>query len=88
MIFNVLLVFAGGRVARSVALRCWGCRRRSWDFRGWLRRLFLFEINDCEENVRSLASIARLNDVSMKIAATTTVNLLKKFAGPRLPNTV
>ena len=41
-----------------------------------------------EENVRSLASIARLSEVSMKMAATTTVNLLKKFAGPRLPKTV
>ena len=37
---------------------------------------------------RCLAKMARLNDVTMKIAATTTVNLLKKLAGPRLPNTV
>jgi hypothetical protein len=41
-----------------------------------------------EENVRSLAMMARLNEVIMKIAATTTVNLLKKLAGPRLPKTV
>ena len=41
-----------------------------------------------EENVRSLAMMARLNEVTMKMAATTTVNLLKKLAGPRLPKTV
>ena len=41
-----------------------------------------------EEKVRSLASIARPSEVSMKMAATTTVNLLKKLAGPRLPKTV
>jgi hypothetical protein len=41
-----------------------------------------------EENVRSLAMMDKLNEVSMKMAATTTVNLLKKLAGPRLPKTV
>ena len=41
-----------------------------------------------EENVRSFAKIARLSAVSMKTAATATVNLLKKLAGPRLPKTV
>jgi len=38
--------------------------------------------------LRSFARIARLNEVSMNTDATMTVNLLKKFAGPRLPNTV
>jgi hypothetical protein len=41
-----------------------------------------------EEKFRCFAKIARLNEVTMKIAATTTVSLLKKLAGPRLPNTV
>ena len=41
-----------------------------------------------EEKVRSLARMARLSEVTMKTIATTTVNLLRKFAGPRLPNTV
>lgn len=37
---------------------------------------------------RCFAKMARLNDVTIKMAATATVNLLKKLAGPRLPNTV
>ena len=41
-----------------------------------------------EAKLRSFARIARLNEVSMKTDATITVNLLKKLAGPRLPNTV
>ena len=41
-----------------------------------------------EEKLRSFARIARLNEVNMKTAATTTVNLLRKLAGPRLPKTV
>ena len=34
-----------------------------------------------EEKVRSFARIARLSEVTMKTTATTTVNLLRKFAG-------
>lgn len=41
-----------------------------------------------EEKFCCFAKIARLNEVTMNIAATTTVSLLKKLAGPRLPNTV
>ena len=41
-----------------------------------------------DENVCSFARIASLKEVNMKTAATTTVNLLRKFAGPRLPKTV
>ncbi len=41
-----------------------------------------------EEKFRCLAKIARLNDVTIKMAATNTVSLLRKLAGPRLPNTV
>ena len=40
--FNSLLVSAGGRVAWSVALSGWGCRRSGWSFGGGLRSLFLF----------------------------------------------
>ncbi len=52
---------------------------------GWL---FCCMSITVEAKFRCLAKMARLKDVSMKIAATTTVNLLKKLAGPRLPNTV
>lgn len=41
-----------------------------------------------DEKFRCFAKIARLKEVTMKMAATTTVSLLKKLAGPRLPNTV
>lgn len=41
-----------------------------------------------DEKFCCLARIARVNEVTMKMAATTTVSLLKKLAGPRLPNTV
>ena len=44
--FSVLLVSAGGSVARSMALSGWGCRRRGRGFGGRLRGLFLFEIDD------------------------------------------
>ena len=41
-----------------------------------------------EEMLSRLESSARESDVSMKITAATTVTLLRKLAGPRLPNTV
>jgi hypothetical protein len=41
-----------------------------------------------EATFRCLAKIAKLSDVTMNTAATMTVSLLRKFAGPRLPNTV
>lgn len=49
---------------------------------------FLFKSMTVEEKLRSFAIIARDNDVNMKTNAVMTVNLLRKFAGPRLPNTV
>lgn len=49
---------------------------------------FLFRSMTVEEKVRSLARIAKDNDVNINTNAVITVNLLKKFAGPRLPNTV
>src|SRR5207253_9928766 len=39
--FNSLLVSAGGRVARSVALSGWGCRRRRRGLGGGLGRRLL-----------------------------------------------
>jgi hypothetical protein len=41
-----------------------------------------------EETFRCFAKMAKLSDVTIKMAATNTVNLLRKLAGPRLPNTV
>jgi hypothetical protein len=41
-----------------------------------------------DENACSFARMARKSEVSIKTAATATVNLLKKLAGPRLPKTV
>ena len=41
-----------------------------------------------EEKFRCFARMARLNEVSMNTAATMTVSLLRKLAGPRLPKTV
>ena len=49
---------------------------------------FLFKSMTVDSKVRCLAKIASVNEVIMKIAATTTVSLLRKLAGPRLPNTV
>jgi len=41
-----------------------------------------------DEKFRCFARMARLNEVSMNTAATMTVSLLRKLAGPRLPKTV
>jgi hypothetical protein len=41
-----------------------------------------------DEKVRSFAKIASEREVSINTKAVTTVNLLRKFAGPRLPKTV
>lgn len=41
-----------------------------------------------EEKFRSFARIAKVSEVNMNTKAVMTVNLLRKFAGPRLPNTV
>ena len=49
---------------------------------------FLFRSMTVEEKVRSFARMARDNEVNINTKAVITVNLLKKFAGPRLPNTV
>jgi len=49
---------------------------------------FLFKSMTVEEKFRSFAKIARVKDVNINTKAVMTVNLLKKFAGPRLPNTV
>lgn len=49
---------------------------------------FLFKSMTVEEKLRSLARMASDNEVNMNTKAVITVNLLKKFAGPRLPNTV
>ena len=49
---------------------------------------FLFKSMTVEEKFRSLAKIARVKEVNINTKAVMTVNLLKKFAGPRLPNTV
>ena len=49
---------------------------------------FLFKSMTVEEKFRSLARMARDNEVNMNTKAVTTVNLLRKFAGPRLPKTV
>ena len=49
---------------------------------------FFFRSITVEEKFRSLARIARLSEVIMNTAATPTVSLLRKLAGPRLPNTV
>lgn len=49
---------------------------------------FLFKSRTVEEKLRSLARMASDNEVNMNTKAVITVNLLKKFAGPRLPNTV
>ncbi len=44
--FNSLLMSAGGRVTRSMALSGWGCRGYGWGFGGGLRSLFLIKIDD------------------------------------------
>lgn len=49
---------------------------------------FLFKSMTVEEKFRSFAKMARVNEVNINTKAVMTVNLLKKFAGPRLPNTV
>ena len=49
---------------------------------------FFFMSMTVEEKFRCLAKMAKVRDVTMNTEAMTTVNLLKKFAGPRLPNTV
>ena len=49
---------------------------------------FLFRSMTVEEKFRSFAMMANDNEVNMKTNAVMTVNLLRKFAGPRLPNTV
>ena len=41
-----------------------------------------------EAKFRSFAMMAKDNEVNMKTNAVMTVNLLRKLAGPRLPNTV
>ena len=49
---------------------------------------FLFRSMTVEEKFRSLARMANDRDVNINTKAVMTVNLLRKFAGPRLPNTV
>ena len=49
---------------------------------------FLFRSMTVEAKFRSLARMAKERDVNMNTKAVMTVNLLRKFAGPRLPNTV
>jgi hypothetical protein len=49
---------------------------------------FWFRSMTVDEKVRFFARTASEREVSIKTNAVTTVNLLKKFAGPRLPNTV
>lgn len=49
---------------------------------------FLFKSMTVEEKFRSFAKMARVKEVNINTKAVMTVNLLKKFAGPRLPNTV
>lgn len=49
---------------------------------------FLFRSMTVEEKFRSFARMARVKEVNMNTNAVMTVNLLRKFAGPRLPNTV
>ena len=49
---------------------------------------FLLRSMTVEEKVRSFARMARDNEVNMNTNAVITVNLLRKFAGPRLPKTV
>ena len=49
---------------------------------------FLFKSMTVEAKLRSFARMARDKEVNMNTNAVMTVNLLKKLAGPRLPNTV
>ncbi len=49
---------------------------------------FLFRSMTVDEKFRSLARMAKERDVNINTKAVMTVNLLKKFAGPRLPKTV
>mgnify|MGYP003441918999 FL=1 len=49
---------------------------------------FLFKSITVDAKFRSFAMMANDNEVNMKTNAVMTVNLLRKLAGPRLPNTV
>ena len=49
---------------------------------------FLFRSMTVDEKFRSFARMAKDREVSINTKAVMTVNLLRKFAGPRLPKTV
>ena len=49
---------------------------------------FVFRSMTVEEKFRCLARMARDKEVNINTNAVMTVNLLRKFAGPRLPKTV